>query len=653
MAPNIDLTDETICDLSGKPLDRRAAALLKSLDKLLTVGSYYAADHDQYRVVSEKTCAQMVTAIRPDRAMAIEITAAGMMIRSQLVDPQHRNVRLLHDLLVPLNIARLEISADLSPADLRQAISALQSHKLNLGNTEGFQEIKIENLPPTVSTASRNVVQGQGNQIADPAPSLDELLGSATGGSATAGDDPELTDSEKLAQEFMAVVGRILENLEKNQPATADSPGSAVPDSSPEKLRALRQALYHLVEVKPDPGHLARLIEHSKKALDLSQDPRSVNLVFSMLKSELDLGGSAQPGEKAAGNKKNPVVENEMSVGQLRDWIGILKKESGPPPEPRATARANFLGICFHLLATDQSGAQQETVAGNLRKAISKSGLTLQETNLCCDAVTNLVHDNDVRALDRVLTAFAAPLRAFEPDYLVRFWLRLWESLDPDQRALVWPYLISDLLLGLKNTSAAVSEKIWLAAGTLDAKKVISQVGRLNQTPALGEKLACPALLALPLSAMYPVHLALLKSSQGEDHGKRLHRHLRNHPPNDLTEILMKILGPYDSQYHPLYLSLIKHSTGDSITPILRRQATRMICKALKDLPRKSRGQEWVVDAIGWLTRLEPEIALPVMNQIRTQKRFFFAKAWPPRCRKAAGVVVEAAGAAADDEEGR
>ena len=177
MAQNTALNNETICDLSGQPLDRNAASMLKAIDKLLTVGSYYSADHEQYREVSEKSCAQIVAAIGADQVMAIEIAASGMMLKSQLVDPHHRNVRLLHDLLVPLNIARFEFSDQLTAADLRQAIAALQNHRQNLGNTTGFQEIKIENLPPSVSTASKSVVRDDGEEGGL---SLDEMFGSGT-----------------------------------------------------------------------------------------------------------------------------------------------------------------------------------------------------------------------------------------------------------------------------------------------------------------------------------------------------------------------------------------------------------------------------------------------------------------------------------------
>ena len=285
MSVNTDLNNETICDLSGQPLDRNSAALLKALDQLLTVGSYYSADHDQYRVVSEKSCAQIVAAIGPGRVMAIEVTASGMMVGSQLVDPHHRNVRLFHDLLVPLNIARFEISAALTPSDLRQAVMALQEHRQNLGNTTGFQEIKIENLPATVNTASKNVVRDDGqNGLL----SLDDIFWSNTSTDSDSPGKDQQSESEKLASQFLEIVAQILENLEKDEASGSEDETRAHPDSTPENIRALREALQRLVEVNPDPADLARLIEHAKRALDLSHDPRSVDLVFSLLKKECE-----------------------------------------------------------------------------------------------------------------------------------------------------------------------------------------------------------------------------------------------------------------------------------------------------------------------------------------------------------------------------
>ena len=154
--------------------------------------------------------------------------------------------------------------------------------------------------------------------------------------------------------------------------------------------------------------------------------------------------------------------------------------------------------------------------------------------------------------------------------------------------------------------------------------------------PALLEKAVCPSLMRLPLNPLYPVHLALIKSSLAPDHGPRVHEHLCHNPPNDLIEILMKSLGQHEPSYNDLYLALIKQDSSDSITPELHGKVGRHISRALSRLPASRRIEEWVDRAIGWAYRLDPKIGTPLLTRIRDEKKFFFFKAWPRDCRETA-----------------
>lgn len=644
MVSTASLNSDTICDLTGQPLNRQAAALLKAVDKLLTVGAYYSADHDQYRVVSEKSCEQMVAAIGPDQVMAIEITASGMMIRSQLLDPNHRNVRLLHDLLVPLNIARLEISSGLSPADLRQAIAALQFHRQNLGNTEGFKEIKIDNLPSTVSTASRNVVHdhGDGGELTeDQIASLDDLFGSGFSSEGNVNPDALLSDSERLAQEFMEVVGQILQNLEQDQTGPDEDGSTPHPDSTPENIKVLREALRRLVEVKPDPGDLARLIEHAKRALNLSNDPRSVDLVFSLLKKEVEIDGDWKYNTRKKTVKKPP-REFNLTLEQLGQSVSELETEGSPLAEPMPSALGNYLAICFRLLAADPSEVLESNLVANLEQALAGPEMTRLDMNICSAAVATSARIDNQIAIDRVLPAFCGPLRLYRPEYLATFWAQFWKTLCQERRPLVWPFLVSDLLEGLDHPDPEVVARLWRAAGELEPKLAVAQVSRLESTPALRKKSICPSLMKQPLASVFPVHAALMLSSQAPQHGARLHHHLLRRPPNKLIWILMKALGKYNPDNKNFYLSLIQQSGSSTITPDLRRTASRLLRQALADLPVKNRQQEWVVKAIGWLVKLDRGLALPLLNQIISEKRFFLFKAWPAECRGLAREALRA-----------
>ncbi len=181
---------------------------------------------------------------------------------------------------------------------------------------------------------------------------------------------------------------------------------------------------------------------------------------------------------------------------------------------------------------------------------------------------------------------------------------------------------------------------MWLAAGELEPKTAITLVSRLECTPALRNKTISPSLMTLPLARMYPVHLALMKSSQASIHGPRIHDTLHRHPPNGLIEILMKALVKYDPANDSFYLSLIKQGGGDSITPDLRRMSTRLISDALASLPANSRSEDWVVRAITWIGKLDAAFALPVLTRIRDKRRFIFFRAWPTECRELAAKIV-------------
>ena len=142
--------------------------------------------------------------------------------------------------------------------------------------------------------------------------------------------------------------------------------------------------------------------------------------------------------------------------------------------------------------------------------------------------------------------------------------------------------------------------------------------------------------MKLPLKPMYPVHLALMKSSLAALHGPRIHNHLRRNPPNALIEILVKSLEEYNPANSGFYLSLIKQSGEPSITMDLRRKAARLIATALSELPARDRKEEWVGRAIGWVCKLDSEFALPFLARVRDERKFFFFRAWPADCRHVA-----------------
>lgn len=642
MAPSV-LTQDTICALDGQPIDKRSAAFIKAVDKLLTVGAYYSTDHAQYRTVSEEVCAQVVAAMDGAGTLSIEITAKGMMIRSQLIDPQHRNARLLHDLLVPLNIARLEFRSTLTPGDLRQAVDALQEKRRDLGNTSGFQEIVVDGLPDSVSTASRNVVQGEvGGGL-----TLEELLAPFTSEDPAASREEDMTEGERLARHFMDIVTSILENLEKSIRDEGEESEGGSPDATPENIRALKESLKRLVEINPDPKDLARLIEHAKRALDLSRDPDSVDMVFSLLKKEASQGGNWR--DRDSVKRKQP--EYEMTIEELGRETAELATVPDPPTDPQVTSIVDHLGICFHLLEIDPSDSVESTIVQALDEILSKPRIPREVLALCFSAVGTAAARDEVKTIDRLFPAFCEPLRRSRPTDLARFWKRLWRFLPAERRPVVWPHLVNDLMNGLTDGSRAAAAEFWRTAGSIPPKAVMRLLPRLEPLSAWTAGKLASSLSSVPVAAVFPVYLAIMKSSLAPHGGPRLHRHLGSNSKSPLASVLMRATGPYDSRHDGLYLALAQQGDSTRLSARTRDLAYRTLAGALKDLSPAARSEDWVVDAIRWAGRLAGADAAPLMDRVRDEKKWIFFHAWPAESREAAGEVLARIDRGATSEE--
>jgi hypothetical protein len=632
MAPTATLTQETICALDGRPVDKASAAFIKAIDKLLTVGAYYSTDHAQYHTASEEVCQQVVAAIGRSPSVAVEITAKGMMIRSQLIDPQHRNVRLLHDLLVPLNIARLEFRASLTPADLRRAIEVLQERRLQLGSGSGFREIVIDGLPDSVCTAGRNVVQGE----RDGGLTLEELLAPFAAADPNPAPCESTTEGERLARQFLDIVASILANLERTVRDQGAHPEGAVFDATPERIRALRESLRRLAEINPDPKDLARLIEDAKRALDLSRDPDSVDLVFSLLKKEANRGERwrEQGASKAKHNEYMGTVEDLLR--QTEELAAV----DDPVSDPRVTSVTDHLGICFHLLEIEPSSSVENAIIQALDEILSRPRVAEEVLACCFSAMGTAAARDPVETIDRLFPAFCEPLRRSRPRDLARFWTKLWKFLPADRHAVVWPHFLNDLMNGLGGLPRGIVAGLWRTAGSVSPETALRAVPRLELLSAWVAGRMPTSLLNIPPRSVFPVYLAIMKSRLAPAGGPRLHHQLGREAKSPLASTLLRATGDYDPKRDGLYLALARQGDSSRLSDRTRKLAFRTLHEVLGDLDPALRGEDWVVDAIRWAGRLDPEEAAALMVRIGGERKWFFFRAWPAAPRLAAADVL-------------
>jgi len=618
-----------MCDLKGQPLVLDAAVLLKSLDKLLTQGAYYSTDHSQYLAASEEAAQSMAKAIQPRSKIALEITAEGLLILDQTVSSRLRHVHQIHGLLVPLNIARLEIHANLTAADLRLAIQVLAEHRHKYGHTETFQEIVIEGLPPTIQSVSISVLE-KSQSSEDSGSGLSDVRQMVENWGRSAEGD----QSEELAKEFMAMVTAILNNLEHQggteETADHESPGAM--SLSPGEIEQLRASFQRLVEVNPSPRVLTRLITHARSALELSRDTIKADLVFQTLRKGL------QEIPEPAPDFKSPLVsqtEYTMEVDDLRAEVDQLEKSEAPVLSmPRGAASAH-LYLCLSLLRSDPPAAMrqslEETLVGLVQDARAGESILAPFRRTVLDTLES----GFTEWVDELVVSLTSALRRGKTSLLGEFWAGLKPLVHEADLLVLWPHLVNDILLGLGRVEGNAGREVLVWAGSLTPGTALAQVDRLKIMPAVQGKKAAGDIFKAPLPALYSVHNALAQTSLAEWLSRGLFKSMKAHPLNGLTKALMGAVE-FDPRHLGFYLELIGHSGGQDLAPQTREKAASLLLGILTGLPRVRRMERWVTPALMGLADLQVESARPLFEEICNSRRLLVLKAWPEDCRHVA-----------------
>ena len=628
------LHTEAILDVSGDPLGADGTAVIKALDRMLTVGSYYSREHGQYLHAAEEACGIIIRAIAPRPCLALEIAANGLLIEGQTVDSRHRNVRPIHDLLVPLNIARLEIRSALTPADLRQALSALHDHRLQLGQSSGFREITIENLPPTVCIASRKVGPGSDDDSVD----LEALLSGWQETPENGEPDRAANERGRLADEFRSLVTSLLESLKSaSRPAEPSGRPSA---ATVAELEELGQRLRRCLEAELDASEMARLIDLARSALAMSREPAQAALAFRLLRREL---GLEAPVVRSAPSAPPAREDSGFSLEQLEGALAELKKRDEPvlPLEP--SARVDQLGICFQLLAAGSADPLPAPTLSALAEAWGAEGCGPDEVRALAACILHLAAAGSDERVDRLLPAVLAVGRRQRPDLLAPLW---WEivsrirAADPTARLwpAVWPHLVNDLLLGLEPAPHLLTKPLFLYAGELDTERALELSSRLAPLSAVSSGPITGDLLRLPVDKVRSIHTVLMRSSAADCHGANLQRALTRRSPDALARLVANAVGAYAPEHRELYVALLREGGRDLQSAHLVALAGDALLRALDDTTRRQRAETWVVPAIEWLRNHAVEAAGPLLTRIVSERRFLFLRAWPPACRAAASV---------------
>ncbi|MBK7772204.1 MAG: hypothetical protein IPI48_17220 [bacterium] len=337
------------------------AELLVALDRMLTVGSYYPPGHEKYRQVAAAAHRAVVRAAGPQGIAAIEVNEPGLTMGPSFAAADSREAKRLHKLLMPLDVALLEIDTAASAEDLHAALLVLKKQQSELGSSRTYRTIEVTGLPASVRVTSRQLYVKMRHKLVgsggtrpnidafDPNTIPDALLVATP-------------DGQHLEREFLAVVRGIMTGADPTKlqrlhetpiDKITQALGEWIPDAA---IRAMKDIIDRLAETNSDPMVLESLVGHAKKALDLTGDADLVELAFQRLRVEREVKGESRPllegRPKPKGVKRTPVVYTMTRAAGRAGGRGHGHREADRGPR-----RADQRRLPGHLLPDPGHGA--------------------------------------------------------------------------------------------------------------------------------------------------------------------------------------------------------------------------------------------------------------------------------------------------------
>lgn len=638
MSPAV-MDSDVILDVAGKPVGADAARFLAALDRFLTVGAYYSTSHDQYHRAAETQCGAIVAAIGRRRSLSLEVAAGGLVVDGSTIDPRLRVARQVHDLLVALNVACLEVSAALTPAHLRQAVAALQEHRLAFGHVRSFRAVTIEDLPATVSVSSRRVTAGD-SEAADDEDMFESLLDAWTEEAGPA--DFDFTPTGPVRADFLRDLMAVLQEASDNANGDGDdgTPAGARRPAviSREDLAAIQDGVQRLLERDPGANEIANLMALARQALELSGDPDKTRLVFDSLRKKL------ADADDPALSPAHARDDHLWTVDELVSRAAELARRPDSLPEPMASARRDQLAIGVRLLPASVRDPGFEPVVAVLHKACLSSELAAGDAVVLAAAVGTLADLGRREVVDSVLPGLLAEIRATRPELLAQFWSAINEDPAPTALAVLWPHLANDLFLGLESAPGAALARCLHLAGRLEVDEALEQVPRLATLPGAARQASPEAIFQVPLVRARSLHAALLCTAAAERHAPRLFRELRRRPPDPLTGIVTAAVEGGGGIDRELLLVLVRECGRVPPTAAFVELATSLLLEELTALPPERRKEAWLPEAIARLGAMAPHRSSELLRHIATAKQWLLKPAWPEACRAAATAALAADG---------
>jgi len=508
--------------------------LLLALDRLFHIGSFYPKGHFRREEVAQEFYKQLEFALLGHSTLVIDISQDALLVQGQLSSTTScRGTKRVHEIFISLGIARIEIDNSATSSDLLDFVSVVLKCRMQIESSQALDILESNQIPATIriterefgkyisgSSASTFAEQKTRLAIDDVVTSIAEL------------DLPP--DKQNSYEDFVNnVFTRVSERLETNFTQTEDRARNfnrALDEVLYLGVHALEHALGEMSLDSDTTANSHEMLEFMEKAIGLSDDQESVELILDVLK-QID---SENPARTKSATHGQLLVDPEhdpscnLALTELKNQFANLTKSAEPPLSRQKAENCAQLSALAQILIQYPSETLLTNIGHNLKVCLT-SPLEPNEHKVLLGAISGLISSFSVSRVDESVPLLLRPLR--HSNSMAFLLVDICRDLKDEQLELIWPHLVNEILLGLPNQNPEIQKQLFDLVGQLPSVRMEKVLPRLAKRSALQERKFAPDLFQPPVPELFPLFAQLLVSECGTVIGKQLFRGWQKHPP--------------------------------------------------------------------------------------------------------------------------
>lgn len=625
------------------------AQIVAALDRFFSLCTLYPADHIRIVEARNEFQQNVVEVIGKSGTLHIEGAREGLFVHSQVLGVEYQGVRRFQEILHSIGINRIEILPSASAEDLHRLASLLLKYKHQAEASQGFRQFEFPDLPPTVRIAQREFGKRQGRASGNALGS--ERIEAAIESTLRILEERDIGEEklETCQRIIEKVLTKVVERVELESPSSGAS--SMCFDRSLDDMLELGvHAIQHaMTELLPDDGKiddLRNLFESAEKAVALSDDRESVELLIDVLRQASRESMYEEERDAPKGDEGNE-SGCELSLEELRKSLADFVASAAPFRSLKPKDRGEHLSILAQLLFHYPTPKVLAAIGSELSRSLSGK-LLPRERHVLLSACRQLLGQPDKALVDRSLPLVLKPLRLSKSESLARFLLDLDEPSSPGARENIWPHLVNEVLLGLEGEKGKLVQELHRLAADPPEQIMFQEIPRLERLDAMRERLFSKKIFHPPVMELFPLFTVLLSSDQSVMIGSFLLNGFQTNPPDWTGSEALAFLTEYDPGHRAFFVRLLREAREAQKSRILQHLAGKIIIEGLPSLPEERRDESWVPGAIRALGVLEIREAVPHLQEILDARKFFMLPLWPAACRRSAREALLALGSPPD-----